>query len=282
MRSGAGWKMAFSAGQLVELFTIGIVAGVLGGLLGIGGGVVMIPAMALLLGDRFGVNSFHLYKLAAIATSVILSVPAAVQHDRAGNVVRSIIPRLIPLALAGAVAGVVAAAFLSGVHTRHLKQVFGVCLEMLVAFNVYQSRGAVPGEKWVARQCPTPWCRWRYGLVIGVPTGLIAGLLGIAGGVWAVPAQWLLFGIRLRHAIANSSTMIVPVAGIAAISQSIAVSRLGGLSVADGWWLTAFLAPGAAVGGWLGAALCSRLPTKWLRYGLYVVLAAAGVRLIFP
>jgi uncharacterized membrane protein YfcA len=124
--------------------------------------------------------------------------------------------------------------------------------------------------------------RGFLGLVVGLPSGCLAGLLGIGGGIWAVPAMSLLLGIRLRHAIATSMLMIIGVALATAIGQSIELAHLHNDPPLHhvAWWLALWLAPGALVGGWCGAGLTHRLPVRWLRYCFQLLLAATGLRLI--
>lgn len=92
--------------------------------------------------------------------------------------------------------------------------------------------------------------------------------------------QHFSFGIRLKNAIANSSVMIVAVAAAAAAAQSIAVSRMPDLAVADGWILAALLAPGALLGGGIGAALTHRIDTHRLRQAFHLLLTVTGLRLL--
>jgi uncharacterized membrane protein YfcA len=120
----------------------------------------------------------------------------------------------------------------------------------------------------------------RVGTIVGLPSGLIAGVIGVAGGVWAVPAQTLVFGVPLRNAIANSTAMIIGLSASAVALQSIAVAGMAGLSPLDGLWLTVWLAPGAIVGGWWGASLSQHFPVSGLRYLFYGLLIVTGVRLM--
>ena len=264
----------------VELIAIGMAAGLAGGLLGVGGGIVMIPVMYLLLGDHFGPNSFHLYKLAAIGTAIAISTLAVIRHNRAKAIVYRMIPSIVPLAVVGVIVGVAGASRLSGDLTHVLRRIFGGFLEFVVLFNLYQTWRAARGDAVVCDRCPVATRRVLIGLIVGLPAGLIAGMLGIGGGVWAVPAQRMFLGVRLRNAIANSSSMIVAVAAATAATQSIAVANMQGVNVADAWWLVLWLAPGAVVGGWCGAGLTHRLPTRWLRHAFHALLVTAGIRLM--
>ena len=265
--------------QCLELLAIGATAGVLGGLLGIGGGLVMIPAMVLVLGDYFGAGSFHLYKLAAITTSIVLSIPAAIRHNRAQAIVHRMLIGIVPLAIIGAIVGVLAARCFAGEYTHLLRRAFGGFLELVVLFNLYQTRRAAQGQQFLGSTCPMPQRHWLLGTVVGLPAGLVAGLLGIGGGVWAVPSQRLFLGVQLRNAIANSSCMIIGVAIATATAQSIAVTTMS-LRAVDGWWLSAWLAPGALLGGWCGAGLTHSLPVHWVRRAFYLLLVVTGLRIM--
>ena len=67
--------------DLIALALIGLLAGLLGGLLGIGGSIVMIPAMTEVLGP-----DQHLYQAAAMTVNFFVVVPAVIRHSRAGAI----------------------------------------------------------------------------------------------------------------------------------------------------------------------------------------------------
>ncbi len=315
-----------SAPQTAAMLGVGLLAGVLGGLLGVGGGLVMIPAMFLLLGQHYGQNSFHLYKLASIAVSIVLSIPAALRHARAGAIVRGFVPPMAAGGLAGVVVGVAAAGLFTGPQTLLLRRAFGGFMLAVVAFHVYQTRlrgraaagaddpadkrdrrdlntadlttpgltapdlttpdrreNGAGGERAADRResCPTARRKMLLATVVGAPAGLIAGLLGLGGGVWAVPAQYMGLGVQLRNAIATSACTIVFIALGTSVAQSVAVAAMADLSVAEGLLLAAMLAPGALLGGWLGAGLTHRLSTRRLRLAVDVLLVLTGMKLLW-
>lgn len=267
--------------QIAELLAIGAAAGVVGGLMGVGGGLVMIPLMYLALGERYGPNSLHVYTLASISTSFVLAVPAARRHAFAHAIHRPMVRCCLPASIAGVLMGVVIAAAFTGQATSILRRVFGLFLILVAAFNAWQSAKRKPGGGLHPRACPLPQRRpWSVGALIGLPSGVIAGLLGVAGGVWAVPAQHMILGVELRNAIANSTAMIVVISLTAAAAKGTAVSRLPDLSPLSAWLLTLILAPGAMIGGWIGAGLTHRLSVRWLRVAIDVVLVISGLRLL--
>lgn len=278
---------ALSTSQMAAMLGAGLLAGVLGGLLGVGGGLVMIPAMFLLLGQHYGQNSFHLYKLASIAVSIVLSIPAALRHARVGAIVRGFVPPMAAGGLVGVVAGVAAAGMFTGQQTVVLRRGFGAFMLIVVAFHIYQTRprrrsaSAEVVEAPVRASCPTGRRRLLVAGFVGAPAGLIAGLLGLGGGVWAVPAQYLGLGVQLRNAIATSACTIVFIAIGTSIAQGAAISAMPDLSVWEAFKLAAMLAPGALVGGWIGAGLTHRLSTGWLRAAVDVLLAVTGAKLLW-
>ncbi|MCG3126879.1 MAG: hypothetical protein CHACPFDD_01734 [Phycisphaerae bacterium] len=260
---------------MLELAAIGVLSGVIGGLMGIGGGLVMIPAMLLVVGEPFGPGSLHVFKLAALLTSVVLSVPAAWRHLRKRAVVGGIVRAVIPGALGGVAIGTAVSSLFAAEQTHILRRSFGVFMMLVVAIRVYQGSA----HRRLREACPTPRRVMPYTLIIGAPSGVIAGLLGVGGGVWAVPAQNVAMGVELRHAIANSTWMIVFVAVAASGSQAWAVSNMAGLSVTQGLMLSACMAPGALLGGWVGADLVHKLPARVLSAVANVMLLAVGLRL---
>lgn len=271
--------------QLLSLLLIGTGAGVLGGLLGIGGGLVMIPAMVLLfddLGDQvYGPNSFHLYKLAALATAVVLSTIAVRQHSQAGAVVRPLLKGIIVFGLVGVVLGVALARVFSDEHTQILRRAFGVFMLLSVGVNIWQRRQRGHAALHSRDRCPSPR-RWvRIGTIVGFPSGIISGLLGVGGGVWAVPSQNYLLGVRLPNAIANSACMIIALAAWATLVQGLALANLDDprTPVWQGFFLALWLAPGAMAGSWFGARLTHRLPVNWVRNAFYGLLIVTGLRL---
>lgn len=267
--------------QLFALLAIGVVTGVLGGALGIGGGLVMIPALVFLLGTTYGPDSFHVFKLAALATAIVLSLTAIRQHVRAGAIVWPMVFAIVPLGLVGIAIGTVVARFFTGDATALLRRGFGVFMILVVIVNVIrQVRAGRAAQQLDGRACPVATRTTLIGTAVGLPSGIIGGLLGVGGGVWAVPVQTEVLGVRLPNAIANSACMIVGLAAGGAVAQTIAIASMPGLPLWEGWWIALWLAPGALLGGWFGGMLAHRIPVKALRYAFYVLLVITGVRLM--
>ena len=114
----------------------------------------------------------------------------------------------------------------------------------------------------------------------GIVTGFAAGLLGIGGGIIAVPLLQRLCHLPLRRAIACSAALMCITAAVGAVRKNLA---LAGLVTADGLHLdpqeslliAACLAPTAIVGGLIGAGLTHSMPLRWLRLA-FIALMSLG------
>lgn len=252
--------------DIIWIALIGLVAGTLGGMLGVGGSVLMIPALTLL----FGYNQ-HLYQASAMLANVAVSIAATLHHYRAGGIVPTALKRMLPAALIAVLAGVAISntAIFSGPAGGLW---LGRFLALFAAYVVYLNVRCIVRR--VDEEPPRPprLAPARCALVGG------AGLLGVGGGVIAVPMQHMVLGMKLRSAIATSSALICLTATAGAIYK---ISTLSGH---DQSWLSGVqmglaLAPTAWIGGRLGAGLTHRLPLRQVRAVFIMLMLAAMVEM---
>jgi len=168
------------------LATIGIVMGLFGGLLGIGGSVVMIPALVF----AFGENQ-HLYQASAMICNFFVGATAVMVHKKADVLVTDVIRWLVPAAAIGIIIGVAisnSSAFARG-NSYVLARVFGIFMIYVVIYNClkFRSRSGRAGDFDISKTRRSIPLAILCGLLTGVP----AGLLGIGGGTVCVPAQQL-------------------------------------------------------------------------------------------
>ena len=176
---------------------IGLAAGLLSGLFGVGGGTVIVPLLVLLLGfdQRLGAGT----SLAAIVPTAAVGVVSYAVH---GSV--AWIPALI-LALGSVIGAQIGTRLLPRISQTVLRWCFVGFLAIVIVslFLVIPSRGAGLELTWVT----APML-----LVLGLFTGVLAGLIGVGGGIVVVPVLMLAFGTSDLVAKGTSLLMMIPTA----------------------------------------------------------------------
>lgn len=271
--------------EVLVLAGIGSLAGTFGGLLGVGGSVIMIPAMLLLFGPRHGMEAQHLYMAAAMIVNIFVAAPSAYRHNKAGAMLPPILKIMIPAAILGSVTGVFISnipAF-SGAGSLWLSRIFGGFLLYVAGYNFWRllSKTSMPE---VTPRTAREISKLRIAL-IGLPVGLSGGLLGIGGGALAVPLQQIVLRIPLRRAIANSSLNVFFVSIFGATLKNYTLSqhfyRPGEpFNVIQSLGIAAVLIPTAFAGGYIGGFLTHWLPRGWLRAAFICLMLYGGYRLL--
>ncbi|MEM6334450.1 MAG: sulfite exporter TauE/SafE family protein [Planctomycetota bacterium] len=265
--------MEWGVATVLMVAGIGLAAGVLGGLLGVGGSTVMIPALVVLFGqDRAAGMNQHVYQAAAMAVNVAVAVPAAWRHRRAGAMRADVLRWLLPGALACIFVGVALSNLVA--DPVWLGRLLAAFLVYVIYVNVRKllAKPSMGTGEAAEKTALSGGARARAA-GIGGAMGTVAGLLGIGGGALAVPMQQVWLGLPLRACIANSSAVICVTAGLGAVAKLSTLPEGQSAGVALG--IAAVLAPTAIVGGLIGATLTHRLPLGVVR-GVFVALMVAA------
>ena len=259
--------------EYLYLLLVGLLAGLSSGLLGVGGSIVILPFLALL----FPQQSYHQHAAAAMIVNSFASLAAAWRHYRVGHIQIAVIKRMIPAAILGICLGVWLSnlpLFTTG-HPEYLPKILALFLIYVAVINI-RKLFSLPGPNdSTSADLPPSAPSWRA-LIPGLMMGLPAGLLGIGGGVIAVPAQQVVLRIRLRNAIANSSGLIVFSAAVGAFYKNWTLSTVAGASVFESFRLVGLLIPTAIVGSYFGARLMHISPIAALRTVFICYLLWAG------
>ena len=238
--------------------SIGLIGGLLSGLLGIGGGVVMVPLMAILAGMSQKIS--HAMALYAI---VLIALFGAVPYVISGQVRWDWALALAAGAIFGSRIG---ARFLSSASEALLKMAFGSFLVVAALTMVF-----LKPTSGVSVLSPI----WLFlGMALfGLLVGSMSGLLGVGGGIFMIPFMVLLAGASQQVAQGTSLVVIVPTAIVA----SVVLTKKGVGDLRQG------IAMGAigAISALAGAVLALHLPSEILRYifaGLLLLVAAKTLR----
>ena len=256
---------------LIYLAT-GAFAGLLAGLLGVGGGLIIVPVLALSFAAQGMADEvlMHLAVGTSLATIIFTSLSSVYAHHRRGAVDWQAFRAMTPGIVLGALLGAVIARWLPTLSLRYL---FGV-FELFVAVQMLLSMKPAPH-----RGLPGNWGMSGAGTVIGT----LSALVGVGGGTLTVP--FLLWcNVTVQRAIATSAACGLP----------IAVAGTSGF-VITGWgnaqlplWSSGYLYWPALLGvisasvlfAPLGAKLAHRLPSVVLKRLFSLLLLGLALRML--
>ena len=180
--------------MFVLLTVIGGFAGVLAGLLGVGGGIVLVPAFFYAF-QTLGYDGPQLMQMClatSLATIIVTSMRSVLSHNRKGAVDWGILRTWAPGIAIGAVLGVLAAASLRSVTLQALFGVLGIVIGLYLGFGRAHWRlgDAMPGGLRRAGMSPA--------------MGFLSVLMGIGGGSFGVPLMSL-YNVSIHRAVATAA-----------------------------------------------------------------------------
>ena len=253
---------------------LGLVAGILAGLLGVGGGLVLVAALAWLL-PLFGVPpeaAMHAALASSLASIVLTAASSARAHARRGSVLWPTVAWMVPGLLLGAWLGSGVAVKLDAQTLRWI--VAGYCL--LAAWQTGFGRSRAPAD---GSEVPAPrgWPMSAAGGGIGV----LSALVGIGGGSMTVPLLvWR--GVKPVRAVGTSSACGVAIGLAAAVGYALHAPS-GALPAHGIGYVYLPAAIGVALASVLaapwGTRLAHRLSGNALRkvFALFLLLVALSV-----
>jgi uncharacterized membrane protein YfcA len=259
--------------ELLALYlVVGAVAGVLAGLLGIGGGLVIVPMLVFCmeLQNLPADLVMHLALGTSLASIMFTSVSSFMAHHRRGAVEWSVVKRIVAGILVGTYLGTYVAA---GLSTGALKVFF-------VIFLYYVCYQMLSGKKPKAsRQLPGAAGMFGAGNVIGV----VSSLVGIGGGTLSVPFMvW--HNIPIHKAIGTSAAIGFPIAVAGTVGYIVNGQGVANLPPYSLGYvsLTALVAIAvmSVLTAPLGVRLAHSLPVDKLKRVFAVILFLVGTRML--
>ncbi len=264
-----------TAVELLSFAAIGLLAGGVGGLLGIGGSTVFIPIATLLLGP-----DQQVYQAAAMILNAAVAASATLRHWRAGALTAR---RVVPTAITAVVAVLFGVAAGNALGGAMLARLFGVLLLVLAASEIRGLLGRRAATSATGHDEEPDGREHPIVLgMIGAAMGLLGGLLGIGGGTVGVPLLRYAGRFPLRSCISTAAAVTLPLAIVGAIYKNLSLSHLPGESSEAerlALLIAAAVVPTAIAGAFLGATLVHRLPLRAIRVAFVVLLVSAGARM---
>lgn len=243
---------------LLSLALVGMLAGLFSGVLGVGGGIVMVPLMVALL--HFGQHRAHATSLAAI---VLIAVSGALRFGMEGEVEWAV---GLALGIGGVVGSTMGAHLMHRLSPTALRTVFGL---ILVVAGVRMVFSGDPG----VGQAPEAVVGALIGAAIGLVAGVASGVAGIGGGVIMVPAMVFLLGLA-QHAAEGTSLFAILFTAVAGTRVNLKNGRVD-LKEAAVIGLAGVLF--AQLGASLALAMSGRLLSQV--FGVFVTLS--GIRMVW-
>jgi len=239
--------------QLLLLAVLGVCGGALSGLVGVGGGIVFVPALLYVAGWD-------------ITEAVAASLAIIVFSSLSGTVRNARSEDPVSWRTAGILSLTVAPSTLIGVGVSRVSPDVVVELAfaaLLLALAYPTAKGRSEGASG-DRKIPVALV-----LVAGVGIGALSGLVGVGGGVLMVPLMVLGMGLNTKTAISTSLAVVLS-AGLVGSLGYIAVGVVDLLELPP-------LIAGAIVGAWIGVRLRDPLPDRALRVGFAGFMVVTAV-----
>lgn len=257
---------------IVIYLLLGALAGLIGGMLGIGGGLVVVPILVFTL--HFGGIQHEVMHLAlgtSFSTIIFTSISSMRGHHRRGGVLWEVARAMGPGVVLGMLAGSIFAARL---RTDYLQIIFVIYL-FYVTISILRG-----GRRQAGRELPGKPV--LFGVSGGI--GILSSMVGIGGGTMIVPfLSWC--NVPLPKAMGTSAALGLPIAITGTVMYAITGWGLPDLpNYTLGYiYLPAMLGISAAsiFTAPLGSALTHRLPVPMLRKIFALMLLATGARMLW-
>lgn len=261
---------------MLEIFLVclgvGAVVGVLAGMLGIGGGLIIVPTLNYLLMQFLGMDSDIAMPMSiatSLATIIFTGMSSARAHARLGNLNRQVFGWVALGIAGGAIIGAQIASMLSG---DMLTVVFASFVLVIAAQMLF-------GKKEASSHQFTAWVLVLIGLVVGA----ISAFMGIGGGALLVPALvW--FRVDMRQAIGTAafSGLVIALFGTASfVVAGLGVSHLPQYSLGYVYLPAALgIAATSVFTANFGAKLGQKMPTAKLKMVFACLLVLVSIKMM--
>jgi len=259
---------------IIIYLTLGAIVGTLAGLLGIGGGLLTVPALLIIFGYAGFDHSIIMHMAAgtSLMVMVITTLSSAIGYYRANLITWHLTFITIPGIVVGAWIGPRIAVHLS----TEVLTILVAAMASIAAIKMFIGKTQVNPEG----HLPTPWIVMPVTLAIAV----VSSMVGIGGGLFFVP--FLTYsGVAIRRAIAVSASCTVPIAIVAAISFITAGKHTGAPLPAYCWgyvYLPAAvsIALTSMIGAQFGVRLNQKLHSDKVKKFFAIFMLVIAIKLV--
>jgi len=256
--------------EIIPLLLLGAFSGFIAGLLGIGGGLIMVPVLLYLLaGSIDQAILMHTAVSTALAAIVFTSISSVRAHHQHGTIEWQYFKKLTPTILIGAFSGALLTKLMSFDFMRIFFALFEFSVAIIMYFGISSSAHVDSLSKWM----------WR---VMGYVIGLVSAIVGIGGGTMTTP--FLTYNnVDIKNAIATSAAVGIPIAIAGALGFIVAgwnvENAIGALGFIHSEALLSIVAMSVLFAP-LGAKVAHRVDGKKLKKFFAIFLALLGFLVI--
>lgn len=263
----------------IILIFIGFIAGSIANLLGIGGGIILVPALIhiapyTMMGQTITAQS-------AVGTSLILIVVGALSGTINNIKFKQIDYGAASIFFIGAIPGSILGTYLNNtISDEKFNMYFGVVLLIIFLISFCKRKAKPITIDWPIKKEITggggETIQYGYSIwitiLIAILAGIISSLFGIGGGSLMVPVMYILFGFPMRIATATSTLVILLSSTVSSLTRLVCYYF--------DWKLIFAIAPGVWFGGRFGVFLSRHLNPKITEKILLITLIFVALRMI--
>lgn len=264
----------------VILIFVGFFGGMIGSLAGLGGGIIIVPAL-LFLGNSTSLLP-PLGPQVVVGTSIILLIVTGLSSTIAYLKQRKVDYASGLIFFIGSGPGTFLGAYLNkNIDSGMFSVIFGLFMIFIsVIWFAVKRLKPIQIKKGMERKYvdsmgneTTYYFPYSIAIVISFFVGILSGLFGIGGGTLMIPVMVLLFGFPPSVAVATSMLLVF----LSGVTGSIAHIRLGNVE----WLFTLALVPGAWFGGKFGSYINNKLNEKTVVLIFRQLMVIIGLQLVF-
>ena len=246
------------------LFSLGLMGGFVSGLLGIGGGIIMVPLL-LYVPSALGVGTLTMKTVAGITSvqSFFGALSGAIGHRRYNRISVPLAYAVGGSTAAGSLAGSIASAYLSSETLLMVFAAMAIIAAIMMIIPKHEA-GPEPDVEGLVFNKP-------LAIAVGLFLGVLSGIIGQGGAFLLVPA--MLYILRIPTRITIGTTLAVGIAS----SAAVLLGRLGTDQIP--YLMSAVLVAGVLIGAQVGSVMSQRTPRRLLRGVLSVLIAVTAIKI---
>lgn len=264
--------------ETLILLVLGVVAGIVAGLFGLGGGILFTPILFVVFSDAGIQDPVVLTIASSLFCTFIASLASSVRQYQQQNIYWS---EGLKIGILGAVGVSVGKMVITSPYYSKTEFVIFFSLLLLYVAYMFYRRGSQKSKEISSDDSPLGW---GASFITGGLGGFVAALAGIGGGGVMVPLMNLWYKKPFAKSVSISSLAIVVISLSAWIQLGIVGNNVGTLT-AYHWGYVDFgaalpLAAGGLLGGFLGALINLKINRRYLQYAFAVLAVGMAVKLL--